>query len=91
MKHVYKMMQTIALALVAVLTFLPAAKAAEPTVVTVGAAVLAGGFITAAAQLTGNGDALCTALGGKYTPENNQKGLDVCPGGSITNILARPK
>jgi hypothetical protein len=67
------------------------ALAVEPTLANIGAVLIAGSFVPVVAQITGNADRLCTAVGGRYTPENNMKNLDVCPGGSITSLFARPK
>ena len=48
-------------------------------------AILVGWFVLPGAILTGNQEALCKAMKGKYTPNN--EGKDSCPGGQWVFVL----
>jgi hypothetical protein len=49
--------------------------------------ILAAFIIATLALVTIEDSVLCAQLGGVYTPENNQYGKDVCPGGKWSNLL----
>lgn len=51
--------------------------------------ILIPAVIGGAASLTGNGERLCAAMGGVYTPQASPG--EVCPGGAWSNLFrARP-
>lgn len=45
------------------------------------------GLLIAGASITGNGEALCKGMEGKWTPTAQATGGDVCPGGNLVNLF----
>jgi hypothetical protein len=59
---------------------------AEPVVpVVIGVVLAVMTVVSVGASLTGNGQRLCDAMGGVYTPQASPG--EVCPGGSWANLF----